>query len=139
MEKLNLFSIKLYSYYYAKLYRHANLILFCLGIFIITYGISDFVNAQPSTNGVGGGGSGSGGSGEASKIIKEQLCKILGLLQGTFGALILIVAGLAAVVTAAMGAYKLAMACVVIACGAFVIESFQILFFPDAHCEKVFA
>jgi len=53
------------------------------------------------------------GSGSAEEIIKEQLCKILTLIQGTFGALVTIVAGLAAVVTAAMGGYKLAMSCVV--------------------------
>ena len=47
------------------------------------------------------------GSGTAEGIIKKQLCKIMQLLQGPFGALVTIVAGLAAVVTAAMGGYKL--------------------------------
>ena len=42
------------------------------------------------------------GSQSAEGIIKDQLCKILQLLEGPFGALITIVAGLAAVVAAAI-------------------------------------
>jgi hypothetical protein len=66
--------------------------------------------------------------GNATEIIQTQLCKILNLLEGAFGALVLVVAGLSAVVTAAMGAYKMAMSCVVIACGSYIVQAFMILF-----------
>ncbi|MDR1385635.1 MAG: hypothetical protein LBJ67_17570 [Planctomycetaceae bacterium] len=59
------------------------------------------------------------------------MCKIEALLEGAFGALVMVVAGLAAVVTAAMGAYKMAMSCVVIACGSYLVRAFLFLFFGE--------
>jgi len=78
----------------------SELCLFILGCMILTIGIS--MSAMAAAGELDGEGSGT-----AEGIIKKQLCKIMQLLQGPFGALVTIVAGLAAVVTAAMGGYKL--------------------------------
>jgi hypothetical protein len=86
--------------------KYSNLFLFVLGMIMLTYGIDNIVLAAEGTD--------ESGSGTTGDIIKEQYCNILSLLQGHFGALVMVVAGLAAVVTAAMGAYKMAMSCVVI-------------------------
>ena len=104
--------------------------LFICGCVILTIGLNMAAMGQT------GDAIGSG-TGEAGDIIKKQLCKIMQLLQGPFGALVTVVAGLAAVVTAAMGGYKLAMSCVVIACGTYIIEAFTKLFFDGAleGCE----
>lgn len=54
------------------------------------------------------------------------------LIEGSFGALIMVVAGIVAIVSAAMGAYRAAMGMVVVALGAFILRSLVSLFFgPD--------
>ena len=92
--------------------------LFCLGMLMVACALS---NVAVATDLPGGGGGGS----EAGDIIKRQLCNILELLEGPFGALVMVVAGLGAVVAAAMGGYKLAMSCVVIACGTYIAGNLQ--------------
>jgi type IV secretory pathway VirB2 component (pilin) len=116
MKELNLFSLKIHCYFQLYKYEYMNVIIFCFGIFMLTFALSSIAVAQTSSSGYGDASSGTNGVSEASVIIAEQLCKILDLLKGPFGALVMVVAGLAAVVTAAMGAYKMAMSCVVIAC-----------------------
>jgi type IV secretory pathway VirB2 component (pilin) len=106
------------KYYYINLFP--NLSCFILGIFLLSIGCSGLLFAANDAE--------LGGS-SPNAIIKKQLCKILGLLEGAFGALVMVVAGLAAVVTAAIGAYKMAMSCVVIACGTYIVEAFAKLFF----------
>ena len=63
--------------------------------------------------------------GETANVILTEL------IEGTFGALIMIVAGLVAIVAAAMGAYRAAMACLVVAVGAFILRTFVEIFFGD--------
>ncbi|MDR2337418.1 MAG: hypothetical protein LBE20_02070 [Deltaproteobacteria bacterium] len=99
------------------IYNYGNLSLFLIGIVFLIFGLTSLSIAE-----------------DATVIIQKQLCKILELLEGAFGALVLVVAGLAAVVTAAMGAYKMAMSCVVIACGSYLVQAFMILFFGDQGC-----
>jgi hypothetical protein len=53
------------------------------------------------------------------------------LVEGSFGALIMIVAGLVAIIAAAMGAYRAAMAALVVAVGAFILRAFVSAFFPS--------
>ena len=77
--------------------------LFIFGVILITVGLFGTTFAAADTP-----GNTDGGGSKAAEIIKEQMCKIMKLLQGLFGALICVVAGLAACVTAAMGAYKMA-------------------------------
>ncbi|MDR2337031.1 MAG: hypothetical protein LBE20_00055 [Deltaproteobacteria bacterium] len=125
MNKYSLYSTKIYCYLKSYQYKYANVILFCFGIVILTYAIANIAIAQPANNNQGTGAA-------AGAIIKDQMCKILILLEGPFGALVMVVAGLAAVVTAAMGAYKMAMSCVVIACGSYIVGAFLVLFFPNA-------
>jgi hypothetical protein len=83
--------------------NYVGLCLFLIGFLVLTAGLNGLASAENE-------------GANAQDIIKEQMCKIESLLEGAFGALVMVVAGLAAVVTAAMGAYKMAMSCVVIAC-----------------------
>ncbi|MCC6954128.1 MAG: hypothetical protein IT290_08425 [Deltaproteobacteria bacterium] len=62
-----------------------------------------------------------------SQVLLEEL------IEGPFGALVMIVAGLVAIVSAAMGAYRAAMSCLIVAIGAFTLRTFVEIFFgPDA-------
>ena len=116
---MNNLILKVYCSCIAARYRYANVILFVVGVILITTSLTDIAAAS-----------------SAETIIKKQLCKILALLEGAFGALITVVAGLAAVVTAAMGAYKMAMSCVVIACGSYLVQAFMKLFFGESSYSQ---
>jgi hypothetical protein len=64
--------------------------------------------------------------------IEEAASLILtDLIEGSFGALVMIVAGLVAIVAAAMGAYRAAISALVVAVGAFILRTFVTIFFPD--------
>lgn len=58
---------------------------------------------------------------------------ILSYLEGSFGALIMVVAGLIAIISAAFGQYRAAVSCLVIAVGAFILRSFISTFFNDGN------
>jgi len=58
---------------------------------------------------------------------------ILSYLEGSFGALIMVVAGLIAIISAAFGQYRAAMGCLIIAVGAFILRSFIGTFFNDGN------
>lgn len=66
-------------------------------------------------------------------IRRVSLLLLEELIEGPFGALVMIVAGLVAIVSAAMGAYRAAMSCLIVAIGAFTLRTFVEIFFgPDA-------
>ena len=62
-------------------------------------------------------------------LIRNSVGNIFKLIEGAFGALIMVVAGLMAIVAAAMGSYKSALAMLVVAVGAFILRSLVSLFF----------
>lgn len=58
-----------------------------------------------------------------------QACnKLLGLIEGAFGALVAAAAGVAAILAAALGGFKMAWSLVVVAIGSFVLRAFITLF-----------
>jgi hypothetical protein len=63
----------------------------------------------------------------------EAANAILSYLEGSFGALVMVVAGLIAIISAAFGQYRAAMGCLIIAVGAFVLRSFVSTFFNDGN------
>ena len=54
-------------------------------------------------------------------------------MEGAFGALVMVVAGLGAIVAAAMGAYRAAVGMLVVAVGAFILRALVSLFFGDNY------
>jgi hypothetical protein len=70
------------------------------------------------------------GLGLAQQRIGDVACRVLSLPMGSFGALIAVVAGLFALVCAAIGAYKPALSVIVIGAGAWVLIPVIQLFFP---------
>lgn len=99
--------------------KNASLFVMLLGgVALLTLGLADVSFAQlgaPTDDKIG----------ETANTILSVL------IEGTFGALIMIVAGLVAIVAAAMGAYRAAMACLVVAVGAFILRTFVEIFFGD--------
>ena len=73
-----------------------------------------------------------GGSKESEidlKAIEEASCWILYFIEGSFGALLVAVAGLGALVSAATGMYRTAIQALVVALGAVMIEPIGVMFF----------
>lgn len=61
--------------------------------------------------------------------IFEVTARIFELIEGNLGALIMVTAGLGAIVTAALGAYRAAVGLLVVAIGAFILRSLVDIFF----------
>jgi hypothetical protein len=62
-------------------------------------------------------------------LVRGAVANLFALIEGAFGALIMVVAGLGAIVAAAMGAYRAAVGMLVVAVGAFILRSLVSLFF----------
>jgi len=63
------------------------------------------------------------------------LCKVLSITTGSFGAVVMAVAGLVAVISAAMGSYRMTMSVIAIGAGTWVIEPLINLFFGYVTCQ----
>jgi hypothetical protein len=66
--------------------------------------------------------------------IINQICIILNLAEGAFGALLMSVAGIVAVVGAAMGAYRASINAICVGAGAYLIRPLIMVFFGDPQC-----
>ena len=66
-----------------------------------------------------------------SQIVDASEAILTGLVEGSFGALVMIVSGLIAIVAAALGAYRAALAALMVAVGAFILRAVVNLFFGD--------
>ena len=112
-------SIRFYSRIASAPKRLCSVSLVVLGVLLLTFGIAGLSLAQesfhqPDFN---------------DQFIREAVGLIFRLVEGAFGALIMTVAGIAALISAAMGAYRLALGMVVVAVGAFILRSLVSLFF----------
>lgn len=63
------------------------------------------------------------------ELIRCAVAKLFELTQGAFGALLMTVAGIIAIISAAMGAYRMSLSIVFIGVGAFILPSLVSLFF----------
>lgn len=60
---------------------------------------------------------------------REACSRLLGLIEGPFGALVTTAAGIGAVISSALGGFKIAWVLIVTAVGAFILRSYTTLFF----------
>ena len=103
---------------------HATAFMFVLGICLLSGGLAELSLAQ------GGGPSGSYSQSQFDDtLIRNSVGNLFKLIEGAFGALIMVVSGLGAIVAAAMGAYRAAVGMLVVAVGAFILRSLVSLFF----------
>jgi len=96
--------------------------LLLLGVALIAGGVSHDVIAQGSL--------GTDELGEYNdERVAEAVNRIFGYVEGSFGALIMVVAGLGAIMAAALGSYSAALGLLVVAVGAFILRSLVGTFF----------
>ncbi len=113
----------------ALLAKHGQAVMFLGGVALLTHGLESLSHAQ--VVGVPGAGGAGGDSALTidTKAIKAAYCGLIGLMQGSFGALITAVAGIGAIIASAVGAYRAAMNFIVVACGSFILQAMVDLFF----------
>ena len=94
--------------------------LLAVGAALITLGTSDVAFA---------------GSGNTIAIQDEKVegmvKAIIEFIEGSFGALIMVIAGIGAIVSAAFGQYRAALGMLAVAIGAFILRSLVKTFFPN--------
>lgn len=65
------------------------------------------------------------------------VCRILAIHEGNFGALAMIIAGIVALVSAAMGNYKACISVLVVGCGTWIVRPIlQIFFDVTSFCDS---
>jgi len=104
---------------------HSSKLLFAAGIFLLSSGLISLCLAQqvptyhqPNYN---------------DTLVRNAVGNLFGLIEGAFGALIMVVSGLGAIVAAAMGAYRAAVGMLVVAVGAFILRALVSLFFGEDY------
>jgi hypothetical protein len=68
--------------------------------------------------------------------IAKSVNAILTYLEGTFGALVMVAAGLGAILSSAFGQYRAALGCLIVAVGAFILRSVMGTFFNDTNIQQ---
>ena len=115
------------------------ILLLGLGIILLSFGINGIVFAQ--ADGIDSGIAQEAPSSNVvvydGKQLQLGVCQVLLLVEGQLGALIMVVAGLGAIVRSAFGAYKAAISLVVVACGSFILRSLVSLYFGLPDCSDI--
>ena len=99
--------------------RYSSSFLLSLGIFALVIGLTQLAVAQESTS-------------QASfndELIRNAVGQLFCLIEGAFGALIMVVAGVMAIIAAAMGSYRASLSMLIVAVGAFILRALVSLFF----------
>lgn len=105
--------------------QNSDKLLFCAGVALIAGGVADYSIAAQ-----GAGTDGSWAQPDYQEdLVREGVGNLFRLIEGAFGALIMVVSGLGAIIAAAMGAYRAAVGMLVVALGAFILRALVSLFF----------
>ena len=110
--------------------RHANAVMFLFGAVLLTGGLLELSHAQ-------GGVQTFSEANFDDTLIRNSVGNLFKLIEGAFGALIMVVAGLGAIVAAAMGAYRAAVGMLVVAVGAFILRALVSLFFGTDYDDYI--
>lgn len=102
--------------------------LFIFGVTLLSVGLTMDALAQS------GFGAGNNAVYNDSRIA-EAVDIIMMHLQGSFGALVMVVTGLLAIISSALGNYKAALGLLVVAVGAFILRSLVSTFFNDESLQ----
>ena len=99
------------------------LVLFMLGVLLLSLGLQGLIEAQGLVTTYN------------DARIAESVNVILTYLEGSFGALVMVSAGVGAILSAAFGQYRAALGLLVVAVGAFILRSLIATFFNDISLQ----
>jgi hypothetical protein len=108
--------------------KQAQTILFVAGIICLGIGLSGDVFAT-------GGWDARQGQIEDGRIA-NAVAVLFKFLEGSFGALVMAASGIGAILSAAFGQYKMALSCMVVAVGAFILRSMLNTFFNTQSIDN---
>lgn len=114
------------SFAYSTLVSRLEQVMLFAGVGLLVVGLADLSVAQETT------------FSEANyndSLVRNAVGNLFRLIEGAFGALIMVVAGLGAIVAAAMGAYRAAVGMLVVAVGAFILRALVSLFFGEDYAD----
>jgi ABC-type methionine transport system permease subunit len=99
------------------IFNNSDKIMFAAGVGLIVSAVPTVASAQ----------------GDMDQDSINQVIQILlnDMIGGSFGALIMIIAGLVAIISASMGAYRASMSALVVAVGAFILKAVVTAFWPQ--------
>ena len=108
--------------YHAPSRSQIQAMLLLTGIALLSFGILNSAHANT--------GGGAEMMAETDDVrIANATVTLLGYLEGSFGALVMVVSGVGAIMGAAFGQYKASLGCLVVAVGSFILRSFMNTFF----------
>lgn len=117
-------SAAVYSKTYLFVARHNTKLLLVAGLVFIHSGLEGLSYAA---------------SGDVKNVdlkeIASAICRLYALMDKGFGALLMTVAGVGAIVASAMGGYRAATTMLVTGIGSFIMRSVVDLFFPGINCQ----
>lgn len=116
------------AYFAAPSKGQIQMTLFVVGALILTSGVTLDAMAQ-----IGGIGEDPGEYNDSR--ISRAVERIFTYLEGSFGVLVMVAAGLGAILSSAFGQYRAALGCLVVAVGAFILRSFTATFFNTTNIE----
>jgi len=112
--------------FYAPSREQAQIVLLALGVLLIAGGVTMNVFAQGDvTSDLVGNYN--------DERVAEAVNRIFGYIEGSFGALLMVSAGLGAIMAAAFGQYRAALGLLVVAVGSFILRSLVGTFFNDEN------
>ena len=105
--------------------------LFAVGVVLLTAGLTAGLEAQTF------GGGGGGRTIEYNDVrLAMSINAILTYIEGTFGAMVMVAAGIGAILSSAFGQYRAALGLLVVAVGAFILRSLVGTFFNDDNIQS---
>lgn len=117
------------AYFVAPSKSQIQMTLFVVGALILTSGLT--LDAMAA---IGGGFGDEPGEYNDTRIA-SAVSRIFTYLEGSFGVLVMVAAGLGAILSSAFGQYRAALGCLVVAVGAFILRSFTATFFNTSNIE----
>ncbi|RMG44024.1 MAG: hypothetical protein D6719_02580 [Candidatus Dadabacteria bacterium] len=108
--------------FYAPSEKQGRAILFLLGIVLLAAGLADGAVAQLTAK-------------YNDTRLAESANIILTHIEGSFGILVMVAAGIGAILSSAFGQYRAALSLLVVAVGAFILRSIISTFFNDQHLQ----
>jgi len=128
-DKISFMGAYLQAGFSSPTHSQVRTLLLLLGSSLLVFGLVSQPLAQ-------GGGTGGLTTTYNDARIVDAINAILTYIEGAFGALIMIAAGLMAIISAAMGQYKAALGLLVVAVGAFILRSLVGTFFNDEGIQS---
>lgn len=104
--------------------RQARIGLFALGATLLTFGLTSGISAQDGLQ-----------STYNDARLSDSINSILTYIEGTFGAMVMVAAGIGAILSSAFGQYRAALGLLVVAVGAFILRSLVGTFFNDNNVQ----